>query len=343
MLLPGRHANTPDYRYGFQGQEMDDEIKGVPGSSLNYTFRMHDPRVGRFLSLDPLSAQYPYNSPFAFAENRVIDGTELEGLEFYDSDEALVEIKYGINQIRVQNLSGSGRLMLSDPVYDKQGIPTGERTWKGDVILGNSISISTQSTDSYNSLLASNQLRKTFAGLQPGSQSSDLRSIAASTNMPDLRQTTRKNVGGGLQTGGSAKGAVAVLIVEATNFTLQKLNNYYAQNDLDLIKLHHETLMDKVLPAIKAALSKENQTYIAPHLVNISDLSKIANVILFGGDGTFEEDEIMQAGMRIYYELTEEGQRDKMKLDNLKNKAPINEIENGNKEKDNTNIENEKP
>ena len=28
MLLPGRHGNTSDYRYGFQGQEMDDEIKG---------------------------------------------------------------------------------------------------------------------------------------------------------------------------------------------------------------------------------------------------------------------------------------------------------------------------
>ncbi|MEO1033829.1 MAG: hypothetical protein AAFX55_20775, partial [Bacteroidota bacterium] len=28
MLLPNRHGNTPGYRYGFQGQEMDDEIKG---------------------------------------------------------------------------------------------------------------------------------------------------------------------------------------------------------------------------------------------------------------------------------------------------------------------------
>lgn len=33
------------YRYGFQGQEEDNELKGE-GNSLNYTFRMHDPRVG---------------------------------------------------------------------------------------------------------------------------------------------------------------------------------------------------------------------------------------------------------------------------------------------------------
>ncbi len=79
--MPGRHGNSSDYRYGFQGQEMDNEIKGE-GNSINYKYRMHDPRVGRFLSLDPLSAKYAHNSPYVFSENRVIDGTELEGLEY---------------------------------------------------------------------------------------------------------------------------------------------------------------------------------------------------------------------------------------------------------------------
>tara|TARA_R110002072_G_scaffold287464_4_gene453140 strand:- start:13581 stop:14549 length:969 start_codon:yes stop_codon:yes gene_type:complete len=86
MLLPGRHANTSDYRYGFQGQEMDDEIKGE-GNSVNYTFRMHDPRVGRFFTLDPLFRDYPWNSPYAFSENKTIAYIELEGLEsFFASD-----------------------------------------------------------------------------------------------------------------------------------------------------------------------------------------------------------------------------------------------------------------
>ncbi|MEO1033762.1 MAG: RHS repeat-associated core domain-containing protein, partial [Bacteroidota bacterium] len=80
MLLPNRHGNTPGYRYGFQGQEMDDEIKGE-GNSINYTFRMYDPRLGRFFAVDPLFKTYPYNSQYAFSENRVIDATELEGLE----------------------------------------------------------------------------------------------------------------------------------------------------------------------------------------------------------------------------------------------------------------------
>lgn len=82
MLLPNRHGNSSDYRYGFQGQEMDNEVKGE-GNSVNYKYRMHDPRVGRFFALDPLAGQYSYNSPYAFSENRVIDSKELEGAERY--------------------------------------------------------------------------------------------------------------------------------------------------------------------------------------------------------------------------------------------------------------------
>jgi hypothetical protein len=43
---------------------------------------MHDPSIGRFGAVDPLSEKYLYNSTFAFSENRLIDGFELEGLEY---------------------------------------------------------------------------------------------------------------------------------------------------------------------------------------------------------------------------------------------------------------------
>jgi RHS repeat-associated protein len=64
------------YRYGFEGQELDRET-----GFYSYKYRMHDPRLGRFLSVDPLAPEYPHNSPYAFCENRMIDGVELEGLE----------------------------------------------------------------------------------------------------------------------------------------------------------------------------------------------------------------------------------------------------------------------
>ncbi|OOV17730.1 RHS repeat domain-containing protein [Flavobacterium sp. LM4] len=80
MIVPSRHGSSDSYRYGFQGQEKDDEMKGE-GNSLNYTFRMHDPRIGRFFAVDPLTKEYPYYTPYSFSGNKVIAFTELEGLE----------------------------------------------------------------------------------------------------------------------------------------------------------------------------------------------------------------------------------------------------------------------
>ncbi|PXY42837.1 hypothetical protein DMB65_02130 [Flavobacterium cheongpyeongense] len=83
MLVPSRHGKSESYRYGFQGQEMDNEIKGE-GNSLNYTFRMHDPRIGRFFAVDPLAKAYPHYTPYIFSGNKLIHAIELEGMEEYE-------------------------------------------------------------------------------------------------------------------------------------------------------------------------------------------------------------------------------------------------------------------
>ena len=83
-MMPARKysiANT-NYRYGFNAQEKDDEVKGE-GNGYSFKFRVYDPRIGRFLSVDPLFKSYPANSPYAFAENDVIRAIDLEGLEKY--------------------------------------------------------------------------------------------------------------------------------------------------------------------------------------------------------------------------------------------------------------------
>ncbi len=80
MLMPERNWSTDWYRYGFQGQEKDDEIKGV-GNSVNYTYRMDDTRLGRFFTIDPLNTKYPMYSPYHFSSNQPIHARELEGLE----------------------------------------------------------------------------------------------------------------------------------------------------------------------------------------------------------------------------------------------------------------------
>ena len=76
-----RSFNPTATRYGFIGQENDNEISGT-GNSQDHMFRQYDTRLGRYKSLDPLSVDFPWNSPYAYAENRVIDGYDLEGREW---------------------------------------------------------------------------------------------------------------------------------------------------------------------------------------------------------------------------------------------------------------------
>jgi RHS repeat-associated protein len=98
VQLSERTISGDGYRYGFQGQEKDDEVKGE-GNSVNYKYRMHDPRIGRFFAVDPLAASYPWNSVYAFSENRVIDGIDLEGREF--SKSTLLDPETGKTQIKI--------------------------------------------------------------------------------------------------------------------------------------------------------------------------------------------------------------------------------------------------
>ncbi len=81
-LQPGRSFASSNYRFGFNGQEKDDNFHNQVGSVYDFLFRIYDARVARFLSTDPLEGEYPWNSPYAFAENRVIDGRDLEGKEW---------------------------------------------------------------------------------------------------------------------------------------------------------------------------------------------------------------------------------------------------------------------
>jgi hypothetical protein len=113
----GRYGGE-DYRYGFQDQEMDNEIKGQ-GNSLNYEYRMHDSRIGRFFAIDPLAPSYPHNSVYAFSENRVIDGVELEGLEFKNANADQVEKSLRdllADPIKI-NQAGAGTCVIAAVTY----------------------------------------------------------------------------------------------------------------------------------------------------------------------------------------------------------------------------------
>ena len=66
--LPNRHEAGNECRYGVNGMEKDDEIKGE-GNSYDFWVRIYDSRVGRWLSVDNLEKKYPMNSTYVFVSN----------------------------------------------------------------------------------------------------------------------------------------------------------------------------------------------------------------------------------------------------------------------------------
>ena len=67
------------YRYGFNGMERDDEVSGG-GNSYTTMFRQYDPRLGRWLSIDPLGALRPFESVYAGFGNNPIYYVDPSGL-----------------------------------------------------------------------------------------------------------------------------------------------------------------------------------------------------------------------------------------------------------------------
>jgi len=63
MLQPGRNFNSPDYRYGFNGQEKVDEIKGS-GNHYTAPFWEYDPRAIHRWNMDPNFGRFPGWSPY---------------------------------------------------------------------------------------------------------------------------------------------------------------------------------------------------------------------------------------------------------------------------------------
>ncbi|TCP24242.1 RHS repeat-associated protein [Tenacibaculum skagerrakense] len=81
--ITSSNGNSLAQKWGFQGQELHDEL----GLNVNeFKYRFYDPAHARFWSLDPLAEDFVYNSTYAFAENKIGMGMELEGREIFFND-----------------------------------------------------------------------------------------------------------------------------------------------------------------------------------------------------------------------------------------------------------------
>ena len=128
--MPGRTSvSSPSHRYGFNGQEVDKEW--LNGVAIAYKFRIHDPRLGRFLSLDPLGHEQNWNSPYSFAENSPIVFIDIMGLQGGKGQkrnkknrwpEQKAAIKQTAESIKDAVLNGSAQLSTRFPTSVLTGV-----------------------------------------------------------------------------------------------------------------------------------------------------------------------------------------------------------------------------
>jgi len=91
------------YRYGFNGKEQDNEVSG-DGNQYDYGFRIYNPRLGRFLSVDPLTSSYPMITPYQFASNKPIVAVDLDGLESKIYTKVSYTVTAAIGQVNYEEI-----------------------------------------------------------------------------------------------------------------------------------------------------------------------------------------------------------------------------------------------
>jgi RHS repeat-associated protein len=79
MQMPGRtftSSASTKFRYGFNGKELDNDIAQ---GDLDFGARIYDSRIGRFLSVDPDSDEYEFQSVYCISKNNPLALIDFEG------------------------------------------------------------------------------------------------------------------------------------------------------------------------------------------------------------------------------------------------------------------------
>jgi RHS repeat-associated protein len=147
--MPNKSYTPNNYRYGFNGKEKDDEIKGSSGTSYDFGARVYDSRLGRFFSMDPVYRLYPFQSPYLFASNNPIKLIDLygEGSDDPVAPDKAVRKTVAVIIITTYIQTQEGTLKAGESITDYMGTvyTVGTKTTKGDAPFSNRTYEGTQS------------------------------------------------------------------------------------------------------------------------------------------------------------------------------------------------------
>jgi RHS repeat-associated protein len=122
------------YRYGFNGKELDKPGMGGGQSTYDYGFRIYNPAIAKFLSVDPLTREYPWYTPYQFAGNMPIWKIDIDGLEEgpskanSETNSGQYSIQAGDNYWKLENNLGleHGSLKEWNPGIDPNKLKAGQ-------------------------------------------------------------------------------------------------------------------------------------------------------------------------------------------------------------------------
>lgn len=143
MPMPSRKYSQTNgnYRYSYNGKENDNEVKG-DGNQIAFEERIYDARLGKFLSIDPIAFEYPFQSTYAFAANNPITLVDVRGMGLGDpvkhtvvkgDNLSKIARKYGVsikdivaqNDIKDKNKIKPGQILTVNPEADFSKNPRG--------------------------------------------------------------------------------------------------------------------------------------------------------------------------------------------------------------------------
>jgi RHS repeat-associated protein len=111
-------SGVGSYRYGFNGMEADDEVKGS-GNSYDFGERMYDPRIARWMKIDKITK---YNvSPFIFSSNNPNVFVDTDGNDDFYFLHTYLEYKKNNKMISLRDGIHTYLIPKANYIYKKAG------------------------------------------------------------------------------------------------------------------------------------------------------------------------------------------------------------------------------
>jgi len=187
MLMPGRTYQAGNYAYGFGGKRKDNEMYGE-GNAYDFEARIFDPRVVRWLSVDPLFSAYPHQSPYVAMSNNLINRIDPTGMGDYYSKEGK---HLGSDGKTITVGKGKkARQVADDKAYVAESVVLGKNGLVTSAVNSQELSVS-------NSTL--NKFANTVAGESSGDKTE---SYALASAIVNISKHRNKTILGTLQTEG---------------------------------------------------------------------------------------------------------------------------------------------